>query len=231
MINVLCWKWNHPGYKTIYTADHVNIFAAMVRRNTKLDVQITCVTDDANGIDASITIVPIWTEPNFSIGETTKPNCYRRMKIFSDEARAMFGERVVSIDLDCCIVSNIDHILSRQEDFIGWRKSDGSRHYQGSLTSHKTGTRTKIWTEFKGAESRKAASYLVGSDQAWVSHCLGENEAIYTTHKDGVYSYRAHILKMGDLPGNASIIFFHGWPKPFDAGMDNLNFIKQNYRL
>jgi hypothetical protein len=244
-ISILCWKWR-ANYKTTYTSDHVNIFAAMVRRNTTLPIKIYCITDDAAGVDLNLIdeVVPLWNEPEIDINNFNKPNCYRRLKMFSKQAEQMFGERIISMDIDSVIVSNIDHILNRTEDFIGWRKSRGSVHWQGSLTSIRAGSRAFIWDNFNGMESRIAASRFVGSDQAWVSHSLlesGTENAIYTPHDDGVYSYREHITKLykldkngkviPKLPENASIVFFHGTPKPFTAGMENLQWIRDHYRL
>jgi len=165
-----------------------------------------------------------------------KPNCYRRLKIFSEDAKNVFKvDRVISIDIDAVIVGNIDHILAREEEVIGWRNVSGVP-FQGSLTSHKLGTRAYIWDDFikNPVIAREQAKKYVGSDQAWVSHKLSPHEAIFTPAKDGVYSYKKSIIPFSGgfkLPPNASIVFFHGFPKPEDLiNNHNYKWIKDNYK-
>jgi hypothetical protein len=57
MLTVLTWLWLQEGGRTAYRAEHVNAWAAMVRRNLSLPHRIACVTDMPDGIAASIDII------------------------------------------------------------------------------------------------------------------------------------------------------------------------------
>jgi len=236
-LGIVTWLWKpHKGYKSKYTVQDVNIFYNMLKRNSTIDYELFCVTDETEGFNADIKIIPIWQVPFMEINNKLKPNCYRRLKMYSSEAKEIFNvDRLISFDIDAVIVSNVDHILARKEDFIGWRNVTGVP-FQGSLTSHRLGTRTFIWEDYIAdpIKARLDASYYVGSDQAWVSHRLtmaDNKEATFTPKEDGVYSYKKSIRPNRNvLPSNASIVFFHGTPKQNDLGMGKIDWIKENYK-
>ncbi len=48
-INVVVFKWSTPGYRSQFTAEYVNIFAAMLARNTTVPYKLWCATDDPDG--------------------------------------------------------------------------------------------------------------------------------------------------------------------------------------
>lgn len=235
MISILCWKWKgDAAYRSQFGPDHVNTLFSMLQRNLTLPFQLFCITDDPRGLAPGIKPFPLWPAPGVLLSPK-RPNCYRRLRMYSREAREWFGERIVSIDLDCVIVSNIDDIFSRQEDFIAWTKRipgrPGGVPYQGSLISHRTGTRPQLWEEFNPDTSPELgrARGFCGSDQAWVSAKLPPNEAVWTEH-DGIYSFKGKVRREG-LPKNARIIMFHGVPDPWHPGLDIEHpWIKEHYR-
>jgi hypothetical protein len=211
----------------------VNILAAMLRRNVTIPYRLTCVTDNFEGLNSDIERVQLWSEPNIYVNPK-KPNCYRRLKMFSQEARKIFGERILSIDLDCVIVANIDSILDRSEDFVAWNKRGVP--YQGGLILHTTGTRSFLWDDFDPKESPKLgkANGFVGSDQAWISSKLPPGEGIWTPERHGVLSYKSHVrakpeyVQTKKLPEGTKIVFYHGSPKPWETSDP---FVQEHYRL
>ena len=226
MLSVLTWKWKSDANARLqYTAEHVNIFSAMLKRNLTLPYKLYCITDDNRGLDKDIIYYPLWKEPNIKLN-SKKPNCYRRLKIYSWWAKDVFGERILSIDIDCVIVANIDSLLTRTEDFVAWNKRGVP--YQGGMVLHTPGTRAFLWDEFKFPESRQLGikKGYCGSDQAWVSARLPAGEAVWTP-ADGVLSYKSHVRNRG-LPSHAKIIFYHGNPKPWQTNDD---FLKEHWRL
>jgi hypothetical protein len=234
MLNVLCWKWgSHKEYRAQYTSDHVNILLWMLKRNLTIPFRLFCITDDDSGIDKEVIPYPIWNYPKVDLNPK-KPNCYRRLRMFAAEARQMFGERILSIDLDCVIVANIDSIVSRDEDFVAWNKKGVP--YQGGLILHKTGTRRFLWDDFDPKTSPRLGASLgfVGSDQAWISAKLPRNEAVWTPEKHGILSYKANVrnnpefIRTGKLPDGAKIVFYHGSPKPWET---RDSFIQEHWRI
>src|SRR3546814_8279920 len=108
MITIIVWRWRQEKTRTLYTASHVNIAAAMVRRNLSMPHRIACVTDMPEGIDRSVEIITPPGEfldisnPRWSNG---RPQCYQRLSMFRRDAGEIFGERFVSMDLDVVVRS------------------------------------------------------------------------------------------------------------------------------
>src|SRR3546814_2656301 len=88
MITIIFWLWRQEKTRTLYTASHVNIAAAMVRRNLSMPHRIACVTDMPEGIGRSVEIITPPGEfldisnPRWSNG---RPQCYRRLSMRSEE--------------------------------------------------------------------------------------------------------------------------------------------------
>jgi hypothetical protein len=180
---------------------------------------------------------PLWNDhaevPN--PGGTHNPSCYRRLKVFSSDAKKWFGDRLVSVDLDTIIVADITSLFDVDVDFKIWGESDfpKTQWYNGSLWYLRTGTRTKVWTEFNPKYSPGTARRAggKGSDQGWLSYILGRKEATWG-RKDGIYSFRKHILpKGGHLPSDAKLVAFHGRHDPWTHVPQQLPWVREHYRL
>ncbi len=65
----------------------------MLERHVHIPHRLVCVTDDPAGIDPRVEIVPLWDKCRALGG------CYNRLWVFSHEARDLFGDRFVCIDL------------------------------------------------------------------------------------------------------------------------------------
>jgi hypothetical protein len=232
----VCWKWKAPNeYRSQFTGGHVNILKNMIKRNLSIPYIFSCITDDVSGIDTDVNIISLWHDyANIPNPYSTKnPSCYRRLKAFSREAKELIGERIFSLDLDCVITSNIDHLVDRDDDFVCWGDTAKGTHYNGGLWLLKTGTRTQVWDTFNPVLSPQITrnKNIIGSDQAWISYCLQGKDPKWTT-EDGVYSYRNHIRTSGKgLPSNACIIMFHGQYDPWQPQIYNqYQWVKDNYR-
>jgi len=228
MLSILCWKWkSSPSAREQFTSKDVNILYAMLKRNLTIPFKLFCITDDDTGIRKEIEPFPLWNVPDVKNWPAKKPNCFRRLRMYSKEAKGWFGDTIFSIDLDVVILKNIDDIVSREEEFIAWTK--GGTRYQGAMILHKTGTRVQLWEAFHPVKVPQMIrdKKLVGSDQAWVSFKLPKNETVWTPEKDGIYSYKFHIRNK-PLPQNAKIILFHGTPK---ASQINDKWCRENWKL
>lgn len=234
-MTVVCWKWTPAkNYRSEFSAERVNTLAKMVGRHYPHPHRIVCVTDDPVGIDPSIGIVKLWPD----LGQlsnphgTHQPSCYRRLKAFSADAVHWFGERFVSVDLDCVIVGDMSPLWNRTEEFIIWSGETDKRVWcNGSMWMMTAGARRIVWDTFNPKRSpneAKRAGYF-GSDQGWIAHCLGRKEAKWTIH-DGVYSFRVH-LKEGrkPLPKDARIVFFHGKLDPWHSYSQAIPWVQEHY--
>lgn len=241
VLSVVCFKWTRQksGFRIPhncdYSAKHVNIFYNMIERNLTIPHRFICVTDNKEGINKEIEIVDMWDDW-MELG-----GCYCRLKVFSKEMREILGDRFVCLDLDCIIVGNLDKTFSRREDFVILKYPyENSRtaicqYYGGGLIMMDAGCRSFIWENFteqstKTTRQRSRDKQLVGSDQAWISHCLDEKEAVFSL-KDGVYNYsmlkQAYSFKQGRLPSNAKIIQM---PGQYDPSLCEEDFLRKFWR-
>jgi hypothetical protein len=234
---VVCFKWAPPaGYRSTFGPETVNILRAMVRRHYAHPHTFTCITDDPTGIDSDIRILPLWNDyadvPSPHGGRN--PSCYRRLKLFSREAADLIGPRLVSIDLDTVIVGDVAPLWNRSDDLVMWGDTNplpGS-HYNGSMILHTPGTRTQVWETFhpKTSPMMAKSARCFGSDQGWISYCLGKGEARWTT-ADGVYSFRNHLHEYGSvLPANARVTFWHGHHDPWGPVGQSIPWVREHYR-
>jgi hypothetical protein len=239
MLRICTFKWKaRPDYRSQFTSAHVNVLRHMVDRHYTDPHEFVCITDDAAGIEPGIRVIKLWDDHADvrSPHGMHQPSCYRRLKLFSKEAKDFIGERFVCLDLDTVIVGDMRPLWNRPEDFCIWGDSGapGKRTwYNGSMFMLRAGTRTKVWTEFVPSRSPREArnAGCFGSDQGWLSFILGKGEARWT-ERDGCYSYRVHVQPRGAerLPDNAKIVFFHGKHDPWGYGVHDLPWVKEFWR-
>lgn len=233
---ICCWKWRGPpGYRSTFTAEHVNVLRSMVARHYRKPHEFVCITDDPAGIDADVRIVPLWSDyadiPNPT--SSRNPSCYRRLKMFSEEAADLIGPRIASLDLDCVIRDDLAPILERPEDFVMWGDTARSTPYNGSLILLTAGARRQVWDRFDPRSSPREGLQrgYIGSDQAWIACALGPHEARFTP-SDGVYSYINEVRRQGGrLPPDARIVFFHGKFDPWQPDIQRAHaWVRDNWR-
>jgi hypothetical protein len=243
VLEVICFKWKpKTQYRSTFSAETVNVLQRMVARNLRLPHRFSCITDDAAGISADVRVIPLWSTYGDipSPSGPNNPSCYRRLRIFSAEARELIGEKIVCMDLDTVITGDLTPLFDRDDDFVIWggqsvqpKQKVLFNWYNGSLMMLKAGARQQVWDQFDPRVSPMKAhrANSRGSDQGWISYCLGQNEKIWTD-KDGVLSYRCVIApNKNKLPPGARLIAFHGKNDPWEPAMQALNpWIKEFYR-
>ena len=220
-LGVVTWWWKpRPGYRSTYSAETVNALFRMVRRGYP-DIRPICVTDQPDGLDPSITVIPDWQDfasvPSPHGGNN--PSCYRRLRMFHPDIARHFGEDFVSVDQDMVFTGDLRSVWDRPEDIVlcrNWNPQPGN-HYNGSMIRLKAGSRAQVWNDFDPTSSPMQAKSATcyGSDQGWISYCLGSKEARWTKD-DGVYSFRNDIAQnCKHLPENAKVVTFHGAHDPW----------------
>ena len=237
-LTVVTFLWEDPAFRWrdrfVYGPEHVDRLASAVRANLDMDYRFVVVTDHrAEAFTEVDEVVPLW--PDFR----EHGRCYTRLKCFDPAIRDVLGDRLVWIDLDSVVLGDLTPLFSRTEDFIIWgfnqqRFISTKNRYCGSMLMMDAGARPEVFKAFNFAEARmlKASKGLVGSDQAWIEHVLGSDEAIWTAD-DGVMSFKVNLdgddtKKTGaKLAGrdkrlgmqhcrleDARIVFFHGQHDP-----------------
>lgn len=229
MLTVLTWLWAQPGGRATYTAEHVNIWRAMVARHLTIPHRFACVTDMPDGIDPRVEIIAPpgdFLDVRLPTWKGDKPQCLRRIALFRPDAADIFGERFVSMDLDCVVAQSLDPLFSRSDDFLMFRGTSAARPYNGSLVLMTAGSRPQVFERFTPREAFEAGRRYVGSDQAWISHVLGWGEAT-VGEDEGVFWWRRGAQNLD----GARLMFFPGDPKPWSlAATGDDAFVSGHYR-
>jgi hypothetical protein len=240
VISVVVFKWKpSPGYRSRYGPAQVHTLRNMVARHYAKPHRFICVTDDPEGLDDGVEVVPLWNDhadipnPSFKDG----PSCYRRLKVFDKGMGDVLGERFVCLDLDIVITGDIAPLLDREEDFIAWKNPNPLWPYNGSMFMMDAGARREVWETFDPeiSPALSNAAKCRGSDQGWMSYVLGPGEATWDK-SDGVYSLqdeilrRRPLLRLSKLPNEAKIVVFHGAVDPWNAEARKVDWIREHYR-
>lgn len=231
MLTVLSWLWQQPGGRTKFTAEHVNIWAGMVRRHLSMPHQLACVTDTPKGIDKSIRIIkpPGDFEGISPRWGANKPNCFRRLSMFRRDAAKIFGARFVCMDLDCVIGGELDPLFKRPEELVLYKGTAPDRPYNGSMMLIKAGCRPQVFEDFTQNGANIAGDIYVGSDQAWLAFSLGRKEKVWS-ERDGVFWYGPLYQSIAKKT-TPRILFFPGKIKPWTIAQINIDrFTTENYR-
>ncbi len=231
MITVLSWFWRQDGGRIRYSAEHVNIWASMVRRNLSMAHRIACVTDIPDGIDDRIEIIepphefehvriPTW--------RADRPQCLRRLTMFRRDAAKIFGRRFVCMDLDCVISGPLDPLFKTRADFKIYRGTAVGRPYNGSLMLITAGCRPQVYEKFTPDAAVEAGKRFVGSDQAWISHILGPNEQTWGV-EDGIFWWNRQQPKAATK--DARLMFYPGFVKPWQLLVNGGDeWVSRHYR-
>lgn len=233
MLDVVTFKWNRPGYRSTFTAEHVNTLHRMVARHYHKPFRFNCVTDDPAGLHPDIRYIPMWDHFTHlaSPHRGNNPACYRRLFLWSTEAQRYFPGKVLCIDLDMVIVDDVTPLWDRAEPIILWADQlNPTTPYNGAMQLITPGLRSDVFDTFNPAESPLLAlrcGYF-GTDQAWISYVLGPDYPRWN-REHGALSWRIHCKKTAQLPEGARIVNFHGAEDPW-ALISRVPWIAEHYR-
>jgi len=153
---VLCLK-----HGTKYSTEYVNKLYNMVARHCTLDYEFVCLTDDPEGIDHRVKILPL---PKSVQGWWCKPY------MFSKDLP--LKGTVLYMDLDVVIASNIDKLFTWMpehwctvRDFTRVYRKDWKK-YNSSIVRFKVGQLDFVWTEFQ--KDQKSIQSRLHGDQDWI---------------------------------------------------------------
>lgn len=231
MISFVVWKW---GVK--FKAEYVNILRASVARHYPKPHRFICVTDEPQGLANTIEVLPqpVTFDGVKNLQGDRFPSCYRRLWNFSHAARAAFGDRILSIDIDAIITGDLRPVIDRPGNFIGW--TDPKHLWNkvaGGIYLLQTGTYPHVWEEFDPAKSPLIAykNNCLGSDQGWMSYKLYPPEQTWT-RRDGVYSIKWLNKHTGFISPQVRVVSTPGKLKPWDKELQELYpWVKKHWRI
>lgn len=214
--------------RTTYKAEHVWIWADMVSRHLSMKHRLACVTAET---DLPPNVERIDPPGEFEDVKPSwgprKPNCFRRLAMFRRDAAKTFGKRFVSMDLDCTIGGALDPLFKRREDLVLLKGTHEQRPYNGSMMLITAGCRPQLYDEFDQAAADVSGAAFLGSDQAWLMHCLGPNEATWG-EADGVWTFHRWLPNVKRV--QPAVLFFPGKRKPWEMA-PVFPFIRNSYRI
>lgn len=255
MIRIITWLWRQEKSLNEYIASDVNTWASMLSRHVTIPHKLACVTDIPDGIDSKIEIIPIPDAPDCRSEHWPEskglPQCYRRLHLWSREAKSVYGERFVCLDLDLVVTGNLDALLSRQDEILIARGTRQRAPYNGSFLLMDAGVNPDVW-ERAPEVAKEASELFIGSDQAVIRFLcpllptVGEESGLYTyspsrfpaplklrhnLSKARKAMPHAEHLKPGGprLPENMKLLFFTGRKKPRDI-VSSHPLLSEHYR-
>lgn len=200
--------------RPLYDARHVNRILAMLRLHATHDVTLTCLTDDPYGIHPDVEIVPI-AYPNLK-------GWWHKMQIFQWSQTQT--EPICYIDLDTIITGNIDPLAAYQgkfailNDFIL-----GPGNYQSSVMLIQGGFGKELADAFYADMDKAVRDHAPDvapapgkwGDQYFIERHYQGADILQDLHPGMFVSYKIDIAQSGQVPHGASVVCFHGHPRPF----------------
>lgn len=198
----------------LYDSRHVNRIQKMLQMHSTRGASLTCLTDDPYGIDAGIEIIPL--------RHKNLHTWWHKMQVF--EWAQTQEDRICYIDLDTIITANIDPLCDYQGDFAILRDFMlGEDNYQSSIMLMRGGFGKKLCDDFFADPERAMHDYsrenakIPGKwgDQTFIEHNHAGADILQDIYPGMFVSYKVDVAPTGSVPHGASVVCFHGTPRPF----------------
>jgi hypothetical protein len=121
-------------------------------------------------------------------------------------------DRTIILDLDIVIAGNVDFLFEYEGEFCGWQDHQGA-YYNGSIFSAAQGFGANIRNAFVANPSGIMGQFY--ADQEFITSIVGLGDTWQKQAPGRVKSYKFD--RLYDGPGDASIVVFHGPPKPHEV--------------
>jgi hypothetical protein len=163
MIPVVTFWYRPTGsWRREYPLAAINAWARMVRKFIPDAFPIVITDYPVGGIECAT--YPMWPHPVSMAGN--KPNCFVRLRIFSEwfatEFMAHFGlpaySKFIHLDADCLVRAPLDFIVKCDADLAFCYGVHTP--YNPSIVVHKSGTMTRLYETFDPATSPLGEHYF-----------------------------------------------------------------------
>ena len=213
-VNILCMKWGKA-----YNADYVNKLYNMVRRNLSLPFVFTCFTDDREGLDLGINVLPL---PEIRVPKEYDYSPWRKLSMFRSDLGGLSG-KALFLDLDIVILDKLDCFFEYTKNFAiieNWSQL-GRGIGNSSVYCFEIGKHSYLYELY--AEDPLDACQSFDNEQIFLSkHIKGRLEFWPETW---CRSFKRHSIPRGlaawfctpRVPEGCKILVFHGHPKPHEA--------------
>lgn len=222
-VNVLCLKWG-----TRYDANYVNILFHSVRRHLPRPFNFYCCTENADGLDAEIRIIPFPDNPGVKRGW---PDILVKLMVLQDGFGDLVGPTLF-LDLDIVIMDDIGPLFDYKpgeyciiHNWVNWRKQLlGRRPAVGnsSVFRFDAGRSNHVYETFLREMGQAEDTRIYNTEQAFLTHAM---EKVNWWPDEWVRSYKwncrpafpLNLLVTPKAPPGCRILVFHGRPDPDEA--------------
>lgn len=185
-----------------YSDEYVYRLRDSVARHCAADHSFVCLTDRRLKSVETIPLVRGW------------PGWWSKLELFRP---GLFSGQVFYFDLDTMIVGDVTDIVTREQDFAALSDMYHSERMGSGLLAwnadqdysalYDTFSRDKI-VEYTEVKER-------WGDQGWIEHNLLEPaDRLQDQFPGRIVSYKVDVRKQGKVPDAASVVVFHGKPRP-----------------
>ncbi len=225
---VVCMKWG-----TKYGPDYVNKLYNMTRRNLTLPFKFICFTDNASGLLPEIEVRPL---PKMALPDPQERG-WRKLALFGRDA-GLEG-RVLFLDLDTVIVSNIDEYFKIDGDIIlikHWKPSVKHGIGETGVYRFDAGSHPELLEYFLEHMDEVKASYR--HEQAYVCAMTDKAGILSFWPEEWMPSFKYVCMRPFPLcffleprlPAAAKMVVFHGTPTPDEALHGKMRGFKKFFR-
>jgi hypothetical protein len=217
---VVVFAWG--GSRPIYLPWHVHNTKRMVGKHLTVPHKFVVVTDDPEAhVADGIEVVPLWSCPEHETLKRHWVNCYVRLGLFDKDIGGKIADRILAIDLDAVIRSNIDDLVADDAPFRIMNVYS-RKWLQGGLFRVEPGKVTPCpWDQIIRHEETKIlerSAKWCGSDQAVMS------ELFYDRVMSGeIPRYdETHGMAINDWTSPWRVFFRTGHRKCWEEGVPEL---------
>lgn len=152
------------------------------------------------------------------------PGWWSKMELF----RPSLWEagNLLYFDIDTVLRGPIDDLLAVARDTLLTDFYHPARRNSGVMLLTPEGRRA-VWQQWVRRDPKlamRAAGRL--GDGAFISHAMGDRALRWQNIRPGrIVSYKVHVRPTGAVPGGASVVCFHGKPRPWELSPEQRHVI------
>lgn len=222
-VNILCLKWGDR-----YGPHYVNILYHSVRRHLKRSFLFHCCTENGDGLDKDIRVIPFPENPGVKRGW---PDILVKLVLLRDGFGDLKGPTLF-LDLDVAIMDNIDcffdfqpgeyciihNWVNRRKELLGKRPAVGN----SSAFRFDAGSSNAVYETFLKEIHRAEDTSIFNTEQAFLTHAM---QRVHWWPDEWVRSYKwncrplfpMNLIRTPQAPKGCRILVFHGRPDPDEA--------------
>lgn len=223
-VNVICLKWG-----TRYGPHYANILYRSVKRHLKRTFLFHCCTDDSNGLDEGIRVIPFPEDPG--LPGRTWPDILVKLVITRDGFGGLQGPTLF-LDLDVAIMGGIDCFFDYHpgenciiHNWVPSRKKLFRKQPEignSSVFRFEAGASNYIYETFLREMDRAVDMKQFPTEQAFLTYAMKKRR---WWPDEWCRSYKRHCRPVFPLnllltprpPKECRILVFHGRPDPDEA--------------